>query len=87
MTSNDTYVFKPGDGRDTVIDSDGNGSLVVGNKTLNGATSPSSIQAGKRVWKSGSGGGEVPCPLQADGSTMVTLKLECANGEAWRLTA
>jgi len=38
---NDTYVFKLDDGKDTVIDADGQGSIVIAGTPLDGKTKPS----------------------------------------------
>jgi hypothetical protein len=54
----DTYVFKPGDGKDTVIDSDGKGSIVIGgNSPLSGATAADHkfLQNGQAQWSVNNG--------------------------------
>jgi len=45
----DIYSFKTGDGWDTIIDSDGNGVIKIGDSTLAGGTE---VVAGSGVWNS-----------------------------------
>jgi Ca2+-binding RTX toxin-like protein len=69
---NDTYVFKAGDGKDTINDSDGRGSIKVGSTPLTGATTPAtSPSTNQRVWTAGSGASQVIYTLDQGGKNLV----------------
>ena len=53
----DTYLFKTGEGKDTIKDSDGSGKIVIGGKTLTGADyAKYSLDGNKQVWEAADGG-------------------------------
>jgi Ca2+-binding RTX toxin-like protein len=55
-TDSDTYVFKSGEGKDTINDSDGVGRVIVGGKELTGAANNKySLDGNKQIWESADG--------------------------------
>jgi Ca2+-binding RTX toxin-like protein len=48
---NDTYIYKTGDGKDTITDSDGTGSIIVNGTALTGAAKTDyKLQGSNAVW-------------------------------------
>jgi len=80
-TGNDTYVFKSGDGEDTLIDSDGIGRIMVAGEQLTGATyAKHSLDGNKQVWESDDGKFTYTFVPGSNSTAKGTLTIKCLGG-------
>ena len=79
-TGSDTYVFKSGEGEDTIIDSDGVGRIMVAGQQLTGATYDKYKLSGQeQIWESSDGKITYTFQRGGESATIGTLTIKGAE--------